>query len=58
MEGKMNQCVSCFTHGVANGAGLRKAVYESRTGPEILARVDEFFATRLSRDVACNVSAS
>jgi tRNA-dihydrouridine synthase len=47
-EGKMKQFASWFTHGVANGAGLRKAVYESRTGPEILARVDEFFAERLS----------
>jgi hypothetical protein len=31
-------------------------VYESHSGPEILARVDEFFSTRLRRDVACNVS--
>ena len=51
-EGKMKQFASWFTHGVANGAGLRKAVYESRTGPEILARVDEFFAERLSEAVA------
>jgi hypothetical protein len=46
-EGKMKQFVSWFTHGVANGAGLRKAVYESRSGAEILARVDEFFAERV-----------
>jgi tRNA-dihydrouridine synthase B len=56
-EGKMKQFASWFTHGVANAAGLRKAVYESRTGPEILARVDEFFVSRLRRDAACSVSA-
>ena len=56
-EGKMKQFTSWFTHGVANSAGLRKAVYESHTGPEILARVDEFFSAHLSRDVACDVSA-
>ncbi|HYL97212.1 MAG TPA: hypothetical protein VET69_15505, partial [Terriglobales bacterium] len=57
IEGKMKQFTSWFTHGVANSAGLRKAVYESHTGPEILARVDEFFSAHLSRDVACDVSA-
>jgi nifR3 family TIM-barrel protein len=46
-EGKMKQFCSWFTHGVANAAGLRKAVYESHNGPEILARVDEFFAERV-----------
>ena len=46
-EGKMKQFCSWFTHGVANAAGLRKAVYESHSGPEILARVDEFFAERV-----------
>jgi tRNA-dihydrouridine synthase B len=44
--GKMKQFASWFTHGVAGGAGLRKAIYESRTAPEILARVEEFFAAR------------
>ncbi len=43
--GKMKQFASWFTHGVRNGCVLRKAVYESRTEPEILARVDEFFGT-------------
>jgi tRNA-dihydrouridine synthase B len=56
-EGKMKQFVSWFTHGVANSAGLRKAVYESHSGPEILARVEEFFNTQLGRDIACNISA-
>ncbi len=41
--GKMKQFASWFTHGVRNGSVLRKAVYESRTEQEILARVNEFF---------------
>ncbi len=46
-EGKMKQFVSWFTHGVAGGAGLRKAVYEARTAPEILERVESFFESAL-----------
>jgi nifR3 family TIM-barrel protein len=45
--GKMKQFTSWFTHGVPGGAGLRKAIYESRSAVEILARVEEFFETRL-----------
>jgi tRNA-dihydrouridine synthase B len=47
-EGKMKQFASWFTHGVAGGAGLRKAIYESRSAAEILGRVEEFFESRLS----------
>ncbi len=47
--GKMKQFASWFTHGVPGGAGLRKAIYESKSAPEILARVEEFFEARLSR---------
>ena len=46
--GKMKQFASWFTHGVPGGAGLRKAIYESRNAPEILARVEEFFEARLA----------
>jgi len=46
-EGKMKQFASWFTHGVRGGAALRKAIYEARSGAEILARVEEFFGTRL-----------
>jgi len=42
--GKMKQFASRFTHGVAHGAGLRKAVYEARTPAEVLDRVEAFFA--------------
>ena len=37
--GKMKQFASWFTHGVPGGAALRKAIYESKSTPEILARV-------------------
>jgi tRNA-dihydrouridine synthase B len=45
--GKMKQFASWFTHGVPGGAGLRKAIYESKNAPEILARVEQFFEERL-----------
>ncbi len=45
--GKMKQFASWFTHGVPGGAGLRKAIYESKSAPEILTRVEEFFEARL-----------
>jgi nifR3 family TIM-barrel protein len=46
--GKMKQFASWFTHGVPGGAGLRKAIYESKSAVEILSRVEEFFEGRLS----------
>ncbi|MCU1301393.1 MAG: putative tRNA-dihydrouridine synthase [Candidatus Sulfotelmatobacter sp.] len=45
--GKMKQFASWFTHGVPGGAGLRKAIYESKSSVEILVRVEEFFEARL-----------
>jgi tRNA-dihydrouridine synthase B len=45
--GKMKQFASWFTHGVPGGAGLRKAIYESKSAPDVLARVEEFFESRL-----------
>jgi tRNA-dihydrouridine synthase B len=50
--GKMKQFASWFTHGVPGGAGLRKAIYESKSAPEILERVEDFFEARL-----CDASA-
>ena len=52
-EGKMKQFASWFTHGVPGGAALRKQIYESKSAPEILARVETFFEARL-----CAVGAS
>ena len=49
--GKMKQFASWFTHGVPGGAGLRKAIYESKAAPEVLGRVEEFFESRLSAGV-------
>jgi nifR3 family TIM-barrel protein len=47
--GKMKQFASWFTHGVPGGAALRKEIYESKTAPEILTRVEEFFEARLTK---------
>jgi tRNA-dihydrouridine synthase B len=46
-EGKMKQFAAWFTHGVAGGSALRKAIYESKNPPEILKNVEEFFEARL-----------
>jgi tRNA-dihydrouridine synthase B len=46
-EGKMKQFAAWFTHGVAGGAALRKAIYEAKSPPEILTKVEEFFEARL-----------
>jgi len=40
----MKQFASLFTHGVRNGAELRRQVHTGRTTQEVLDRVDEFFA--------------
>jgi len=45
--GKMKQFASWFTHGVPGGAGLRKAIYESKSAVVILGRVEDFFEARL-----------
>ena len=48
-EGKMKQFASWFTHGVAGGAALRKAIYESKSRVEILASVEGFFENRVGK---------
>ncbi len=42
--GKMKQFASWFTHGVPGGAGLRRAIFEAKTGAAVLGQVEEFFA--------------
>ena len=42
--GKMKQFASWFTHGVRNGAELRRNVQSAREVREVLERVDAFFA--------------
>jgi tRNA-dihydrouridine synthase B len=49
--GKMKQFASWFTHGVPGGAHLRKEIYESKSAPEILSRVEAFFEARLYASV-------
>jgi nifR3 family TIM-barrel protein len=44
--GKMKQFATWFTHGVPGGAKLRAAIYQARTGAEVLAHVEQFFAAR------------
>jgi tRNA-dihydrouridine synthase B len=44
--GKMKQFATWFTHGVPGGAKLRAAIYQMRTGAEVLAQVEQFFAAR------------
>jgi tRNA-dihydrouridine synthase B len=48
IQGKMKQFASWFTHGVANGAHLRKSIYESKTGESILAAVEQFFEQKVT----------
>ena len=50
--GKMKQFASWFTHGVAHGAQLRKAIYESHNEVEILNAVDRFFEALLAGKLA------
>src|SRR5947209_19149569 len=47
--GKMKQFAGWFTHGVAGGAALRKAVYETKTEREILDNVERFFENLLAQ---------
>jgi nifR3 family TIM-barrel protein len=44
--GKMKQFATWFTHGVPGGAKLRAAIYQARTGAEVLDQVERFFEGR------------
>jgi nifR3 family TIM-barrel protein len=44
--GKMKQFAAWFTHGIPNGAQLRKSIFEAKNGPAVLAIVESFFATK------------
>jgi tRNA-dihydrouridine synthase B len=46
--GKMKQFACWFTHGVRNGAELRRQVTTAQCASEILERVDAFFATEIA----------
>ena len=48
LVGKMKQFATYFSHGVRNGAGLRREIHLSQTASEILERLDRFFQSELS----------
>jgi hypothetical protein len=48
--GKMKQFATWFTHGVPGGAKLRAAIYQAKTGTEVLEQVELFFAGRRPED--------
>src|ERR1035437_4130093 len=47
-SGKMKQFATWFTHGVVGGAKLRAAIYQARTGAEVLSQVHAFIAGHLA----------
>ena len=55
-EGRMKQFATWFTHGVVGGAKLRRAIYQSRTGAQVLAQVDAFFAAQLAGSTETDAS--
>ncbi len=46
MLGKMKQFASWFTHGIPGGAALRREIFESKSGDQVLGAVERFFAAR------------
>ena len=44
----MKQFASWFTHGVPNGAHLRRAIFEAKRADDVMAEVDRFFEMRLT----------
>ena len=53
--GKMKQFAAWFTHGVPGGAGLRKAIFESKNGTAVLSEVERFFELRANQPQAIPV---
>ena len=45
--GKMKQFAAWFTHGVPNGAHLRRAIFEARRADDVMDAVESFFSGRL-----------
>jgi nifR3 family TIM-barrel protein len=56
-SGRMKQFATWFTHGVPGGAKLRAAIYQARTGPEVLAQVERFFGSRDAEDSGLGLDA-
>ncbi len=49
--GKMKQFATWFTHGVPGGGRLRKSIYQSKSGQEVLEQVNAFFASQPVGDI-------
>jgi nifR3 family TIM-barrel protein len=49
--GKMKQFASWFTHGVPGGSGLRKAIFEAKSGAAVIDSVEAFFERRAEVEV-------
>jgi tRNA-dihydrouridine synthase B len=49
-SGKMKQFATWFTHGVPGGAKLRAAIYQCKTGAQVLEQVDQFFTAHQAVD--------
>ncbi len=47
--GKMKQFASWFTHGVPGGGALRKQIFESKSGAQVIDAVEAFFEGRMAR---------
>jgi tRNA-dihydrouridine synthase B len=52
--GKMKQFASSFTHGVRNGAELRRQVHSSHLPQEVIERVNTFFADTVAAGESCD----
>lgn len=46
--GKMKQFASWFTHGVPNGAHLRRSIFEAKRADDVMAEVDSFFEAKIA----------
>ncbi len=46
--GKMKQFAAWFTHGVPNGAHLRRSIFEAKRADNVMASVDAFFVGRMT----------
>ena len=47
--GKMKQFASWFTHGIPGGSTLRRQIFESKDGANVLTAVEQFFAAQQLR---------
>jgi tRNA-dihydrouridine synthase B len=52
--GRMKQFATTFTHGIRNGAELRRQVHLSHSPAEVMERVEEFFARWPLKSAGCD----